>query len=178
MSDDKKKEIATIKERIIKVNLSEADCERLALLCGKYDLTVGKLIENFIGDLVGGTYTNGSDERMYADQWLRRCWFGMYPEKTLLNHLIVEEFNPEEYLEYLDDIEKAKKELARAEEHLEEVEEEEKKFIAEDIRGWNEAVEEMLYGWNPEYEPDMEEEIVRIRKWVEEKNRFVNGEEN
>lgn len=25
--------------------------------------TIGELIENFAGDLVGGTYSNGSDER-------------------------------------------------------------------------------------------------------------------
>ena len=31
--------------------------------------TIGELIENFAGDLVGGTYSNGSDERDYADQW-------------------------------------------------------------------------------------------------------------
>ena len=27
--------------------------------------TIGELIENFAGDLVGGTYSNGSDERDY-----------------------------------------------------------------------------------------------------------------
>ena len=37
--------------------------------------TIGELIENFAGDLVGGTYSNGSDERDYADQWFERCWF-------------------------------------------------------------------------------------------------------
>ena len=31
-----------------------------------------------------GTYSNGSDERMYAEQWFERCWFGMFPEHTLL----------------------------------------------------------------------------------------------
>ena len=29
--------------------------------------------ENFVGDLVGGTYSNGSDERDYADQWFERA---------------------------------------------------------------------------------------------------------
>ena len=36
-----------------------------------------KRMESFVGDLVGGTYSNGSDERDYADQWFERCWFGM-----------------------------------------------------------------------------------------------------
>ena len=38
-----------------------------AVNCGEHGLTIGELIENFVGDLVGGTYSNGSDERDYAD---------------------------------------------------------------------------------------------------------------
>lgn len=44
-------------ERKITVKLSDADCDRLARKCGKYGLTIGELIENFVGDLVGGTYS-------------------------------------------------------------------------------------------------------------------------
>ena len=85
---EQQKEIETIRERKITVNLSDADCDRLARKCGEHGLTIGELIENFVGDLVGGTYSNGSDERDYADQWFERCWFGMFPEPTLLNHLL------------------------------------------------------------------------------------------
>jgi predicted DNA binding CopG/RHH family protein len=60
MGEQQKKEIKTIKERKITVKLSDKDCNRLARKCGKHGLTVGELIENFIGDLVGGTYSNGS----------------------------------------------------------------------------------------------------------------------
>ena len=45
------------------MKLSDADCDRLARKCGEHGLTIGELIENFVGDLVGGTYSNGSDER-------------------------------------------------------------------------------------------------------------------
>ena len=85
--EEQKKEIETIRERKITVKLSDADCDRLARKCGEHGLTIGELIENFVGDLVGGTYSNGSDERDYADQWFERCWFGMFPEPTLLNWL-------------------------------------------------------------------------------------------
>ena len=78
--EEQQKEIETIRERKITVKLSDADCDRLARKCGKHGLTIGELIENFVGDLVGGTYSNGSDERDYADQWFERCWFGMFPE--------------------------------------------------------------------------------------------------
>ena len=86
--EEQKKEIETIRERKITVKLSDADCDQLARKCGEHGLTIGELIENFVGDLVGGTYSNGSDERDYADQWFERCWFGMFPEPTLLNHLL------------------------------------------------------------------------------------------
>ena len=89
--EEQQKEIETIRERKITVKLSDADCDRLARKCGKHGLTIGELIENFVGDLVGGTYSNGSDERDYADQWFERCWFGMFPEPTLLNHLYLRE---------------------------------------------------------------------------------------
>ncbi len=38
------------------LELSDADCDRLARKCGEYGLTIGELIENFVGDLVDGTY--------------------------------------------------------------------------------------------------------------------------
>ena len=56
-------ELKTIRERNITVKLSDADCNRLARKCGEHGLTVGELIENFIGDLVDGTHSNGSDEK-------------------------------------------------------------------------------------------------------------------
>ena len=62
--EEQQKEIETIRERKITVKLSDADCDRLARKCGKHGLTIGELIENFVGDLVGGTYSNGSDEKV------------------------------------------------------------------------------------------------------------------
>ena len=80
--EEQQKEIKTIKERSITLKLSDADCERIAVKAGKHGLTVGVLLQNFIGDLVDGTYSNGSDERAMAERWLERCWFGMFPEET------------------------------------------------------------------------------------------------
>ena len=98
--EEQQKEIETIRERKITVKLSDADCDRLARKCGKHGLTIGELIENFVGDLVGGTYSNGSDERDYADQWFE--------------------------------------------------------------------------DWKPEKEPNMDEEIELIKKWVKEREDFIN----
>ena len=101
--------------------MSDSDCELLSRKCGACGITVGELIQSFIGDLIDGTYSNGSDERMYANQWFDRCGFGMYEEPTLLSHLLCEGYNPEDYLytfaslkDRKEDIEITKKHIAEA----------------------------------------------------------------
>lgn len=83
------KEIESIKPRNYSLNLSDADVERIAYKAAEYHLTVSELLENFIGDLVGGTYSNGSDERMYANQWAERCVFSFCSdsERNLISYL-------------------------------------------------------------------------------------------
>lgn len=172
--EEQKKEIKTIRERKITVKLSDADCDRLARKCGEHGLTIGELIENFVGDLVGGTYSNGSDERDYADQWFERCWFGMFPEPTLLNHLLNWGYDPEDYLELLDNIETAEEEKKYLEEHPEEADEEEASYLDDDIADWQEELKSMREDWKPEKEPNMDEEIELIKKWVKEREDFIN----
>lgn len=62
----------TIKERKLVLKLSDVDYDRISQLCRMHDLTVSELIENFIGDLVGGTNSNGSDERNFVSRWFER----------------------------------------------------------------------------------------------------------
>jgi len=81
-------EIATIRDRDIKISLSDADVRRLWEMAAKAGLTAGKLLASFVGDLVGGTYTNGSDERMCARNWFERCGFSWLASKTLLRYLV------------------------------------------------------------------------------------------
>ena len=107
VGEQQNQEIETIKERQITVKLSDADCNRLTKKCGEYGLTIGGLLENFIGDLVGGTYSNGSDERDCAERWFERCCFGMFPEQTLLSHLLCNGYEPEGYLDMIDCIKSA-----------------------------------------------------------------------
>lgn len=40
-----------VRGRQITVELSDADCDRPVRKCGKHGLTVGELIENFVGDI-------------------------------------------------------------------------------------------------------------------------------
>lgn len=88
MYSKQQEEIKTIRKRTIELELSDADVKRIAEKAGAHGMTVGKLLESFVGDLVCGTYSNGSDERDLAGQWFDRCWFGMFPEMTFLSYLI------------------------------------------------------------------------------------------
>ena len=49
---------------------------------------MGELLENFINDLIIGERSNGSDERMYAEQWFQRYWFSIdYGTSSFLSYL-------------------------------------------------------------------------------------------
>ena len=77
-------EIKTIKPRNITINLSDADVERLFGKTYVNGITPSELIEGFLGDLLDGTYSNGSDERMLADEYFERCCYGMGADYTFL----------------------------------------------------------------------------------------------
>lgn len=95
-------EIQTIKGRTITLQLSDADVSRIAEKAGLAGLTVEGLLENFVGDLVHGTYSNGSDERMYAERWFDRCGFEMMADHTFLRFLLNQGMF-ESFLEYHSD---------------------------------------------------------------------------
>lgn len=96
-------EIKTINSKKFVLNLSDADVDRIFKKAGSVGLTVSELLENFIGDLVDGTYSNGSDERMQAESWFERCWFGMFQDSTLLRYLIANE-SVDEFIETYQEV--------------------------------------------------------------------------
>lgn len=87
-------------------------------------------------------------------------------EPTLLNHLLNWGYDPEDYLELLDNIETAEEEKKYLEEYPEEADEEEASYLDDDIADWQEELKSMREDWKPEKKPNMEEEIERIKKWV------------
>lgn len=82
------REIASISNRPVTLRLSDEDCERLARKAGEVGLTVEDLLQDFIGDLVNGTYSNGSDGQMQAQQWFDRVGFEDQADKTFLRWLL------------------------------------------------------------------------------------------
>lgn len=77
---NQEEEIQTIRKRTYELELSDADVLRLKYKAEEGKLTPEELLQNFVGDLVDGTYSNGSDERMRAQDWFERCWFSHRPE--------------------------------------------------------------------------------------------------
>lgn len=116
---------SSLKRNII-LKLPDDDIASLCKKAARVNLTVSQLLENFICDLVDGSITNGSDERMYAEQWFERCWFSIEPAEEFLGYLadrgLVEDVreNWEKLQEYeqeeeLDEYDEEEKRLLKAE---------------------------------------------------------------
>lgn len=156
------------KQYTIQVNLPEEDALRIANKAGRHGLTVGKLIEQFIGDLIDGASTNGSDERMYASLWFDRCWFSMFPDKTFLSYLI--EVNKVKLvLQLWTDLQDAKNDIAYYEEHPDETEPGEVEEIRELLQDTQEQID---WYWNDycqlktEYKKgSFEKEMGKVLEW-------------
>lgn len=92
-------------------------------------------------------------------------------EQTLLNHLLCWGYEPEDYLDILDNIETAQEEKKYLEEHPEKADEE-AQYLDDDIAEWEEKLRDIREDWKPEQEPDMDEEIELIRKWVKNRDKL------
>jgi len=90
-------------ERHITLKLYSDDMEDLCNKAASAGFCVSELLENFVGDLIYGAHTNGSDERMYANQWFERCWFGSGYETSFLAY-VVEDGDVDEVLNLWDNL--------------------------------------------------------------------------
>lgn len=109
---DQEKEIATIRERTLKIRLSDADILRVCEKAGVHNITVAHIVESYLMDLVNGTYTSGSDERHRANAYFERCNYGTFPGNTFLRYLITTG-GIGEYIENLDAVRDYENELTR-----------------------------------------------------------------
>ena len=168
--EQQEREIATIRERKIEIKLSDADCDRISELCGEHNITVAELLENFIGDLVGGTYSNGSDERDFARQWFDRCWFSMFPETTLLNWLLNIGYDVyDDFLDVIDDIQNGYAELEDYKKDPSVYDEEEIEYLRNDIEDWEHQIAEIKADFRKENkDADWEKEVENVLRWWQE----------
>lgn len=85
-------EIKTIKPRNFKISLSDADVKRLFEKAYSNGITPEYLIESYLGDLLYGTYTNGSDEVDLASEYFDRCCHGLGDTKSFLQWSLEEDW--------------------------------------------------------------------------------------
>lgn len=199
--EQQQKEIATIKPRIFELKLSDADYRRIAEKAAEAELTAEELLESFIGDLVRGTYSNGSDERELANQWYDRCGYSYYNNHSFL-HYLISEYALDDFVDawldfdvYRDDVENCKAELenpssdwnqhiksdgspayATLEEYLQSVKDDCESFT-DDMNAAAEEVEEhwnAYLKWTSIEEPNKEKEIAAVIAWHE---KYATNEE-
>ena len=78
-----------LKKRTFTLELTDDDVTRLANKAASAGMSMGELLASFVGDLVCGSHTNGSDERMLAQSWFDRCGFSYTTDadKTLIQYM-------------------------------------------------------------------------------------------
>lgn len=165
-NENQANEIKTIKERTITLKLSDADCERITIKAGTDGQTVAKLLENFIGDLVGGTYSNGSDERDMANQWYERCWFSWRNEKTLLHHLLTWGHDIDDFLTVYDELKYFETNPEWFANQVEDLEVGEKLWFQNE---YHDYVDDYL---KENKEVNLEDQVKSCRNWLEELQRL------
>lgn len=157
-------------QRNVVLKLTDDDSEAICRKAAMVGLTVSELLENFIADLVGSdTRSNGSDERMYADQWFDRCWFSFEPEQTFLRHLNEwgSIYSVDEVIEMWNDLQDL-----REEEELEECDEEWKAELSEELNGIFREYQESCR--NP-VDATLESGMEKVLTWDKDKRAFLKG---
>lgn len=109
-AERQQKEIETIRPRSFTLKLSDADVQRLYELAYTNGTTPAEIIEGFIMDLVGGTYTHGSDERELAQAYFDRCNYDFGMQGTFLSWLLTE-WRLDEMADALKELQEGKSDL-------------------------------------------------------------------
>ena len=105
-------------------------------------------------------------------KFVYRCTVDLYMINKEIPSRQIIQGDPEEYISLIDGIEREKNLKKCAEENPEEFDEEEIKSMDENIAYMENELKDMRTGWEPDYEPDMEWEIIKVRSWVEEKRKL------
>lgn len=161
-----------LKERQLKINLTDDEVERISREAGKVNLTVPELLENFIADLVGSNRRNGSDECDRADAWFERCWFSMFPEETFLRFMLTEYYSVADFVTTYSTMCSFEEDLMGA------TDEEEIRSIREDIDGLRKELEETVSEYrerNPQAEVTLEMCAEQLERWMIKKSDLKNG---
>lgn len=153
-------------QRTLTVRLPDDDIDALCRKAGSADLTVGELLENFISDLVGGSRTNGSDERMLAHRWFDRCWFSICHETTFLSYLI-DYGLVDAAMDYWTELEGY-----REQDELDEYDKEDMAYYTEEL---NTLFKEYKKYYPQSSELSVEMAMEKVVKWSREREELLNA---
>ena len=146
------------------IRLPIDDWKSLMRKCGEYGISIEELFQSFIEDLVDGIYSNRSDVRMYAEQWLRSAY---QPDNSLLSWLFYDYIGDVDgFVDLLENIDTGKRELIYYAEHPEEYNEEEIEFLQTDMLDWEDTLRECkadYLKYNPSADWDIE--VKKVKDW-------------
>lgn len=161
-----------LKERVLKINLTDEEVEQISQKAGSVNLTVSELLENFIADLVGSSRRNGSDECDRADDWFERCWFSMFPEDTFLRFMLTECYSISDFVTTYST-------LCSCEEDINEAtEDDEIKDIQAEIDALREELEESVNEYrsrNQQAKETLETYAGQLERWMMKKSDLKYG---
>lgn len=167
----------------IEVSMNEEDFQAVLLKAGRAGLTAGELASAFFNDLVHGKYTNGSDERMLAEEYFDRCFYTGGPCLTFSQYLLAHD----EMEQFIDTYRDRQSEQAEAEDIkadiAEETDEDEKtemqKTLDEVIASVKELGDDLqaLYDRfrqaSPHYDGTAQDAIAEAVAWYEGMERTM-----
>ena len=170
------------KKRAFTLELTDEDTAEFICKCYQDGTTPAEVLEGFINDLIAGSRTRGSDERMYAEQYYERCGYGFFfsgEYRTFTQWLLREygDYSLKEIIDSLDDIKAFEEEIAYLKEHPDECEEGEIEDLEAEIKGSTEDIE----WYYQEYtegttKPDtLEEGIKGVREYLDMIERIKEG---
>lgn len=134
-----------LKDRKFTLRLTDSDCRTLSAFCGRHDITIETLLENFISDLIAGSCTNGSDERMYAREYFERTWMSyLYKSDQTLLSFLLEDLSLDLFVDLTNDLTEVEKEYKYCSQHPEETNEDELRGLQEDIENCRENRQELI----------------------------------
>ena len=79
----------TLKERDIKLSLTDEETRSLLLEAARRNTTVEELLEDFVANLTGSIRSRGSDERDLAERYVDRCIYSFDDNESFLQWLSI-----------------------------------------------------------------------------------------
>lgn len=164
-------EIATIKPRTFTLELSDADVKRLYEKTAADGITPAELLQGFIGDLLDGTYSHGSDERELASAYYDRCCYEFSRTGSLLEWALYD-YRLDDIADALEQIDDAAGEIEYYAQHPDDPDGTPE--YLQELQGYKAEAESELQAIYSEYaagkkEPQpLDEGIAAIRRYMDE----------